>query len=56
MLVTAKKWIIFDMEGHKTLKGYKQKKHHDVASLSKIMTFYTAYMIIQQYYLGIDTL
>lgn len=54
VLVTAKKWIIFDMEGGKTLKGYKQKKQHDIASLTKVMTFYTAYMIIQRYYLGIE--
>lgn len=42
------------MEGGITLKGYKHKKQHDIASLTKVMTFYTAYMIIQKYYLGIE--
>jgi D-alanyl-D-alanine carboxypeptidase len=56
MLVTAKKWIIYDMQTNKTIKGFKHKKEHDVASLSKVLTFYTAYMIIQRYYLSIDRL
>lgn len=54
MLVTAKKWIIFDMESNSTIKGYKHKKQHDIASLTKVLTFYTAYMIIQRYFLSID--
>lgn len=56
MLVTAKKWIIFDMETKTTIKGYKHKKEHDIASLTKMLTFYTAYMIIQRYFLSIDRL
>ena len=56
ILVTAKKWAIFDMENNKILKGYKYKKPHDVASLSKILTFYTAYMIIQKYFISLDKL
>lgn len=54
MLVTAKKWIIYDMQSNAIIKGYKHKKEHDIASLTKILTFYTAYMIIQRYYLSID--
>lgn len=56
MLVTAKKWIIFDMETNRTIKGYKHKKQHDIASITKVLTFYTAYMIIQRYFLSIDRL
>ena len=53
MLVTAKKWVIFDMEANCALKDYKHKKEHDIASLTKILTFYTAYQIIQKYFLQI---
>lgn len=56
MLITAKKWIIFDMESKMTLKGFKHKKQHDIASITKILTFYTAYMIIQKYFISIDKL
>ena len=44
------------MESNKILKGYKYKKVHDIASLSKILTFYTAYMIIQKYFISLDKL
>ena len=56
ILVTARKWAIFDMESNKILKGYKYKKVHDIASLTKILTFYTAYMIIQKYFISLDKL
>jgi D-alanyl-D-alanine carboxypeptidase len=56
MLITAKKWIILDMETNTTIKGFKYKKEHDIASLTKMLSFYTAYMIIQKYYLSIDRL
>ncbi len=56
MLITAKKWLIFDMQAGITIKGFKHKKQHDVASLTKVLTFYTAYMIIKKYFLSIDRL
>ena len=42
------------METNTTLKGYKHKKEHDIASLTKILTFYTAYSLIKKYYLSLD--
>ena len=54
--MTAKKWIIYDIESNTPLKGYKYKKHHDISSLTKILTFYTAYMVIKKYFLSLDKL
>lgn len=54
MLITAKKWIIYDMEEGITLKGYKHKKIHDAASISKLLTFLTAYKIIHTNFIAID--
>lgn len=45
--ITAKKWLIFNMESGMIVKGYKYRQPHDVASLSKLLTFYTAYDIIR---------
>ena len=45
--LTAKKWIIFNMESQYVVKGYKYRNTHDVASLSKLLTFYTAYDIVK---------
>ena len=44
--VTAKKWIAFNMEEQYIIKGYKFRQIQDVASLSKLLTFYTAYDIV----------
>ncbi len=44
------------METNRVIKGYKYKKAHDIASLTKLLTFYTAYMIIQKYYISISKL
>ena len=52
--MTAQKWVLYDLQNDLALKGFKHKKQHDVASLSKILTFYTAYMIIKQYYLSLN--
>jgi D-alanyl-D-alanine carboxypeptidase len=45
--ITAKKWLIYNMESGMIVKGYKYRQPHDVASLSKLLTFYTAYDIIR---------
>ena len=45
--VTARKWVIFNMRDGEVVKGYKYRLTHDVASLSKLLTFYTAYQIIK---------
>jgi D-alanyl-D-alanine carboxypeptidase len=52
--ITAQKWFIYDLDIGEPIKGFKYKKKHDVASLSKILNFYTAYMIIKEYKLSID--
>ena len=53
--VTAKKWVIYSMDSHQIVKGYKFRNKHEVASLSKLLTFYTAYDIVKQYYINIAT-
>ena len=45
--ITAKKWLIYNMESQLVIKGYKYRLCQDVASLSKLLTFYTAYDIIR---------
>lgn len=56
MLVTAEKWVIHDMVTNQPLKGFKHKKEHDIASLTKVLTFYTAFKIISEFYLTLDKL
>lgn len=46
--------MIFDCLKSKPLKGYKYKKLHNIADISKILTFYTAYAIIKEYRIIID--
>lgn len=41
--LTAKKWIIYSMNEKAIVKGYKYQLEHFIASISKLMTFYTAY-------------
>lgn len=53
--VTAKKWLIYNMEKSFVVKGYKYRQSHDVASLSKLLTFYTAYDIVKEYFLVTST-
>lgn len=43
------------MEAGTIVKGYKYRQSHDVASLSKLLTFYTAYDIIREYFLAVNT-
>ena len=45
--LTAKKWIIYSMDSQYVVKGYKYRTSHDIASLSKLLTFYTAYDIVK---------
>lgn len=51
VLVSAKRWGIFDNDSKELFKGYKVKKEHEIASLTKIMTFYCAYIVVIKYYL-----
>jgi D-alanyl-D-alanine carboxypeptidase len=53
--VTAKKWIIFSMHSASIVKGYKYRQPHPVASISKLLTFYTAYEIVKEYFVSIST-
>ena len=53
--ITAKKCLIFNMDSQYVVKGYKNRQPHDVASLSKLLTFYTAYDIVKEYYLVVST-
>jgi D-alanyl-D-alanine carboxypeptidase len=53
--VTAKKWAILSMESGTIIKGYKYRLPHAVASISKLLTFYTAYEIVKEYFVSIST-
>ena len=53
--LTAKKWIIYNMQSQYILKGYKFRNTHDVASLSKLLTFLTVYDIVKEYFLILTT-
>ena len=53
--VTARKWLIWNMKQAEVIKGYKYRLSHEVASLSKLLTFYTAYQVIKEYFIGIGT-
>jgi D-alanyl-D-alanine carboxypeptidase len=43
------------MEKDYIVKGYKYRLNHDVASLSKLLTFYTAYDIVKEFFLVTST-
>ena len=51
--VTAKKWLIYSMQSG-IIKGYKYRLQHDIASITKLLTFYTAYEIIKENYISIN--
>ena len=53
--ITAKKWAILSMETGTIIKGYKYRLPHPIASISKLLTFYTAYEIIKEYFISIST-
>jgi D-alanyl-D-alanine carboxypeptidase len=53
--ITARKWLIYNMEAGMIIKGYKYRQPHDVASLSKLLTFYTAYDIVREFFLVTNT-
>ena len=52
--ITAKKWIIYSMQRQTIVKGYKYRQPHQVASISKLLTFYTAYEIIKEYFITVN--
>lgn len=51
--VTAKKWIIYSMKEKTIVKAYKHRYTHDIASISKLLTFYTVYQIIKENFITI---
>ncbi len=53
--VTAKKWAIFSLQTGTLIKGYKYRQPHAIASISKLLTFYTAYEIVKEYFIAIST-
>lgn len=52
--ITAKKWIIYSMQKQAIIKGYKYRQPHQIASISKLLTFYTAYEIIKEYFITVS--
>lgn len=56
VLLSAKRWGVFENATQGLLKGFKTKKEHEIASLTKIMTFYCAYVVVIKYYLIVEKL
>lgn len=53
--VTARKWAIVSVSNGDIIKGYKYRQPHAIASISKLLTFYTAYEIVKEYFVSIST-
>lgn len=53
--ITAKYWLAYDVTGSKVLFGYKGTQKREVASLTKLMTLYTAFDVIQEHQLDAKT-
>lgn len=46
-IITANSYIVVDLNTNKTLLSRNEKKVREVASLTKIMNFYTCHRILQ---------
>ena len=47
--VTAASWVVLDCETKQILFGRLEKERREVASLTKIMTFYTVLQLIDRF-------
>lgn len=50
----AKSWIIINAESRSVVWGYNIKKRRPIASLTKVMTFYTAIAILKKFNIDLD--
>ena len=50
---SAQSWVVYDRETDQALFGRMEKERREVASLTKIMTFYTALKLVDKYNLDI---
>ena len=48
--VSAEMWCVWDVDSNSMVAGKLPNQRREVASLTKMMTFYTAYMLIQKVY------
>lgn len=46
--VTAKSWVVFTAENNQFFFGKRENVQREVASLTKIMTFYTSLNLIKE--------
>ena len=55
-LVSAESWVIYDIQKKSFLKGRKELIKREVASITKMMTFYTALQLMKKFDLDDETL
>jgi D-alanyl-D-alanine carboxypeptidase len=51
--VTAASWVVLDCESRQILFGRLEKERREVASLTKIMTFYTALQLADRFQISL---
>lgn len=54
--ITARSWALFEGNSHKFIEGKQPYLEKEVASLTKIMTLYTALKILEKYKINADLL
>ena len=47
--ISAKSWAIYDMQVARIIQGKKENQQREVASLTKIMTFYTVLRLLDHF-------
>lgn len=55
-LVSAESWVIYDIQKKSFVKGRKELIKREVASITKMMTFYTALQLMKKFDLDDETL
>ena len=50
--ISAQSWAVFDVKSEKLLFGKLERDRREIASLTKIMTFYTVVQLLERF--GLD--
>ena len=53
--VTAQSWTIYDLNAKKFLQGKKENYKREIASLTKMMAFYTCLKLMEKYNIDVQT-
>lgn len=52
--ITASRWVVFDLNSKKVVKGYKYRKQHELGNLTSLLVFYCVDSLVQKYFLSFD--